>query len=109
MGLRAIYRNESQAFVTPAQAGVHVNRSGWIPAFAGMTCLSKEPSGESRRENKPLARLLVVPIRSGLLGMTGQRAFPAPCWGPYPSQSRPPAPSRCNLTPETPNLRFVLD
>jgi hypothetical protein len=25
--------------VTPAKAGVHVARKGWIPAFAGMTVL----------------------------------------------------------------------
>jgi len=35
MGLRPTHRDESQAFVTPAQAGV--NRTSWIPAFAGMT------------------------------------------------------------------------
>jgi hypothetical protein len=45
MGLRATYRDDGQAFVTPAQAGVHVDRTSWIPAlgqaqgklFAGMT------------------------------------------------------------------------
>jgi hypothetical protein len=37
MGLLASHKNESQAFVTPAQAGVHLARTGWIAAFAGMT------------------------------------------------------------------------
>jgi hypothetical protein len=37
MGLRVTHRNESQSFVTPAQVGVQINRTGWIPAFAGMT------------------------------------------------------------------------
>jgi hypothetical protein len=41
MALRPTHRNESQRFVTPAEAGGHVPRS-WIPAFAGMTRLSTE-------------------------------------------------------------------
>jgi hypothetical protein len=41
MGLRPTHRNESQA-VTPASAGVHVRRTNWIPACAGMTGLSTE-------------------------------------------------------------------
>jgi hypothetical protein len=32
MGLRPTHRNESQPFVTPAQAGVHITRTSWIPA-----------------------------------------------------------------------------
>jgi hypothetical protein len=32
MGLRPTHRNESQPFVTPAQAGVHVTRRSCIPA-----------------------------------------------------------------------------
>src|SRR5208337_1331851 len=50
MGLRPTHRDESQAFVTPAQAGVHVDRTNWIPAFAGMTRLSTEPSPAERSE-----------------------------------------------------------
>jgi hypothetical protein len=36
-GLRPTQRSENRAFVTPAQAGVHVTKTNWIPAFAGMT------------------------------------------------------------------------
>jgi hypothetical protein len=37
MGVAPTRSNESQPFVTPAQAGVQVTRGSWIPAFAGMT------------------------------------------------------------------------
>ena len=37
MVLRPTHGNDSQPFVTPAKAGGHVARMGWIPAFAGMT------------------------------------------------------------------------
>jgi hypothetical protein len=55
MGLPPTHKDESQAFVTPAQAGVHVDRTNWIPAFAGMTRLSTERSGANPPRRVALA------------------------------------------------------
>jgi len=66
------------------QCGVHATESRRGKRLTG--CGKTPPSCHSERSEESRseyfqrgARFLVVPIRSGLLGMTGQASFPAAC------------------------------